>query len=119
MLTRRSAQVAFADEPGQRAIRALRLLVDQGQMPDLRSQTAFAEMFAGRLGISMQSTAQLGRYNREIGGRFPLFCGRFPLPGPNPRLPAGGNVAMMFTRDAQSSAPRGVIKFATGPWAPP
>ena len=116
MLDAEERRVAFADEPGQRGIRALRMLVDQGRMPDIRPQTAFADFFSGRLGISMQSTAQLGRYNREIGGRFPLVCGRFPIPGPNPRLPAGGNVAMMFTRDAQKQrAAWEFIKFATGP----
>jgi len=49
----------------------------------MRPTGAIADFFAGRLGISMQSTAQLGRCNREIGGRFPLVCGRFPLSSPN------------------------------------
>lgn len=116
MLTADEARVAFADEPGRRAVRALRMLVDEGRMPDVRSATAFSDMFGGRLGISMQSTAQLGRYNREIGGRFPLRCGRFPIPGPDARLPAGGNVAMLFTRDPQKQdAAWRFIKFATGP----
>jgi len=116
MLDAEERRVAFSEAPGQRAIRALRLLVDEGRMPDMRSPAAFSDFFSGRLGISMQSTAQLGRYNREIGGRFPLVCGRFPIPGPNPRLPAGGNVAMMFTRDqAKQRAAWEFIKFATGP----
>ncbi|NCY24620.1 MAG: extracellular solute-binding protein [Alphaproteobacteria bacterium] len=98
------------------AIAALRMLVDEGRMPDMRATAAIADFFAGRLGISMQSTAQLGRYNREIGGRFPLVCGRFPLSSPNARLPAGGNVAMMFARDpAKQAAAWEFIKFATGP----
>jgi multiple sugar transport system substrate-binding protein len=68
------------------------------------------------MGISMQSTAQLGRCNREIGGRFPLLTGRLPLSAPDGRIPAGGNVAMMFTRDAQrQQAARRFIKHATGP----
>ena len=116
MLDADERRVAFSEQPGQRAIRALRLLVDEGRMPDMRSPAAFADFFSGRLGISMQSTAQLGRYNREIGGRFPLVCGRFPLSAPNARLPAGGNVAMMFTRDqAKQRAAWEFIKFATGP----
>jgi len=116
MLSADERQVAMANEHGQRAMAALRLMVDEGRMPDLRSTAAISDFFAGRLGISMQSTAQLGRYNREIGGRFPLVCGRFPIPGPNARLPAGGNVAMMFTRDAaKQAAAWEFIKFATGP----
>ncbi|WPB85998.1 extracellular solute-binding protein [Sediminicoccus rosea] len=116
MLSADERQVAMGNEQGQRAIAALRMLVDEGRMPDMRPNAAIADFFAGRLGISMQSTAQLGRYNREIGGRFPLVCGRYPLSAPNARLPAGGNVAMMFTRDAaKQAAAWEFIKFATGP----
>lgn len=116
MLNAEETRVAFADEPGQKAIRVLRKMVDEGKMPDIRPDTAFQDFFSGRLGMSMQSTAQLGRYNREIGGRFKLVCGRFPLSAANPRLPAGGNVAMMFTKDrAKQEAAWKFIKYATGP----
>ncbi len=116
MLTADEKAVAFTDANGRRAISALATMLEAGRMPDIRPATMFSDMFAGRLGISMQSTAQLGRYNREIGGRFALKTARFPIPGPDPRLPAGGNVAMMFTRDAQKQqAAWEFIKFATGP----
>ena len=116
MLNAEETQVAFGGESGRRAIRTLRSFVEEGRMPDIRSTAAFGDFFSGRLGISMQSTAQLGRYNREIGGRFPLLTGRYPLPGPNARIPAGGNVGMIFTRDAQRQAAAWkFIKFATGP----
>lgn len=80
-------RIAFGEEPGRRAIRALRGFVEEGRMPDIRPATMFSDFFAGRMGISMQSTAQLGRYNREIGGRFPLLTGRYPLSAPEARLP--------------------------------
>lgn len=116
MLNADETRVAFSEEPGQKAIRLLRRMVDDGKMPDFSPDTAFQDFFGGRLGMSMQSTAQLGRYNREIGGRFPLVCGRYPLSAPNARLPAGGNVAMMFTKDrAKQEAAWKFIKYATGP----
>jgi len=116
MLSADETRVAFGDEPGRRSIRLLRRMVDEGRMPDLRPETAFADMFAGRLGIHMQSTAQLGRFNREIGGRFLLACGRFPLSSPAARLPSGGAAAMMFTKDpAKQQAAWKFIKFACGP----
>jgi multiple sugar transport system substrate-binding protein len=116
MLDAGESRVAFADAPGKRAMSVLRGLVDDGKMPDIRPDTMFQDFFAGRMGCSMQSTAQLGRYNREIGGRFPLVCARYPLSSPDGRLPAGGNVAMMFTRDpAKQKAAWDFIKFATGP----
>ena len=87
-----------------------------GRMPDIRPDTMFQDFFAGRMGISMQSTAQLGRYNREIGGRFPLVCARYPISASNGRLPAGGNVAMMFAKDGvRQKAAWEFIKFACGP----
>ncbi|WP_368417242.1 extracellular solute-binding protein [Falsiroseomonas sp.] len=116
MLNADETRVTFNEEPGKRGMRALRRMVDEGRMPDIRPATMFSDMFAGRMGISMQSTAQLGRYNREIGGRFPLLTGLYPLSAPNARLPAGGNVAMMFARDEQKQqAAWRFIKYATGP----
>ena len=116
MLNADEGNVAFGEVPGQRSMGVLRRFVDDGRMPDIRPDTAFQDFFAGRLGISMQSTAQLGRYNREIGGRFPLVCARYPLSSPSARLPAGGNVAMMFAKDpARQKAAWEFIKFACGP----
>lgn len=116
MLNADESRVAFGEAPGQQAIRVLRRMVDEGRMPDIRPDTMFQDFFAGRMGISMQSTAQLGRYNREIGGRFALQCARYPVTAANGRLPAGGNVAMMFTKDAaKQKAAWDFIKFACGP----
>ncbi|MFN3448083.1 MAG: ABC transporter substrate-binding protein [Roseococcus sp.] len=116
MLNAEETRVAFGEEPGRRALRVLRRMVEEGRMPDIRPATMFSDFFAGRMGISMQSTAQLGRYNREIGGRFPLLTGRYPLSAPHARLPAGGNVAMIFTRDRQrQEAAWKFVKYATGP----
>lgn len=116
LLSADEGRVAMGDEPGQRAIRVLRRFVEEGKMPDVKPDTFFQDFFAGRLGIGMQSTAQLGRFNREIGGRFPLVCGRYPISAPGGRIPAGGNVAMMFTKDAaKQRAAWDFIKFACGP----
>jgi multiple sugar transport system substrate-binding protein len=116
MLNADESRVAFGQTPGQQALRTLRRFVDEGKMADIRPETMFQDFFAGRMGISMQSTAQLGRYNREIGGRFGLKCARYPLSAANARLPAGGNVAMMFTKDAaKQKAAWDFIKFACGP----
>jgi multiple sugar transport system substrate-binding protein len=116
MLNADESRVAFTDEPGVRAMNVLRRFVDEGKMPDIKPDTMFQDFFAGRMGITMQSTAQLGRYNREIGGRFPVVCGRYPRSAENARLPAGGNVGMMFAKDAaKQKAAWEFIKFACGP----
>ena len=116
MMNADESRVTFGEAPGQSAMAVLRRFVEEGRMADIQPAAMFQDFFAGRLGISMQSTAQLGRYNREIGGRFPLVCARYPLSAPGARLPAGGNVAMMFTRDgARQKAAWDFIKFACGP----
>jgi multiple sugar transport system substrate-binding protein len=116
MLNADESRVAFTEEPGVKSMRLLRRFVDEGKMADIKPDTMFRDFFAGRMGISMQSTAQLGRYNREIGGRFRLICGRYPRSAANARLPAGGNVGMMFTKDAaKQKASWEFIKFACGP----
>lgn len=116
MLDADERKVAFAELPGQRSMQLLRRMVDEGRMPDIRPGTMFQDFFAGRIGVCMQSTAQLARYQREVGGRFAVLCARYPLSAPNARLPAGGNVAMMFTKDpARQRAAWEFIKFATGP----
>jgi multiple sugar transport system substrate-binding protein len=116
MLTADEAKVAFGEAPGQQAIRQLERFVQEAAMPDLKPETAFADFFAGRLGIMMESTAQLARVTREIGGRFALRTIRFPIAAANGRIPAGGKVAMMFARDAaKQKAAFEYIKFVTGP----
>ena len=110
------SRVAFGDAPGRTSARLLRRFVDEAGMPDIRPPVMFADFFAGRLGAMMKSTAQLARVQREAGGRFGIRIKRFPIPGPNPRLPTGGNGAVMFTRDpAKQAAAWKFIKFATGP----
>jgi sulfite reductase (NADPH) flavoprotein alpha-component len=79
MLDAEETRVAFGEEPGRRAIRLLRRFVDEANMADIRPETMFADFFAGRLGIMMESTAQLARVTREIGGRFALRTVRYPI----------------------------------------
>jgi multiple sugar transport system substrate-binding protein len=116
MLSADESKVAFGDAPGEASIQLLRRFVDDGKMPDLKPETAFSDFFAGRLGIMMQSTAQLARVTREIGGRFVLKTVRYPITASTGRIPAGGKVAMMFTKDAaKQKAAFAYIKFVTGP----
>lgn len=116
MLTEDESRVAFGEQPGEASIQLLRRFVDEGRMADLKTETAFADFFAGRLGIMMESTAQLARVTREIGGRFALRTVRYPIAVQGGRIPAGGKVAMMFTKDpAKQKAAFDYIKFVTGP----
>jgi multiple sugar transport system substrate-binding protein len=106
----------IAHHRGTRGARAITGRLVDGVQPKQRDVAMFQDFFAGRMGVSMQSTVQLGRYNREIGGRLPLKCTRYPLSAANSRLPAGGNVAITFAKDpAKQTAAWKFIKFACGP----
>jgi multiple sugar transport system substrate-binding protein len=116
MLNADESEVAFTAEPGQRSIRLLREFVEKANMPDIRADAMTLDFLAGRMGIVMNSTADIGRFNREIGGRFQYRTARYPLSSPQGRLPAGGNVAMVFARDpARQKAAWEFVKFACGP----
>ncbi len=117
MMNNDESKVTFSEAPGQKAMGVLRTFVDDARMPDIQPDMMFQDFFAGRMGMSMQSTAQLGRYNREIGGPLPAcLCALSAVGANGARLPAGGNVAMMFTKDAaKQKAAWEFIKFACGP----
>jgi hypothetical protein len=53
---------------------------------------------------------------RQIGGRFQFKTVAFPLAVAGGRLPAGGNVVMVFAKDAErQKAAWKYVKFTTGP----
>jgi len=116
ILSEDETKVAFTDARGRDAMRTLQRMVVEGKMPDINLATSVQDMAAGRLGITMQSAALITMFTREINDRFKLVCGRYPMSAPNGRIPAGGNAAMMFTKNpAKQKAAWEFIKFATGP----
>ena len=84
-------------------------------MRDIAQETSLQDFVSGTLGIWAHSTSRLGGVTKQVGDRFELRTGPFPV-GDNPRLPAGGNAAMIFAKDpAKQAAAWEYIKFATGP----
>jgi multiple sugar transport system substrate-binding protein len=117
MLTPDEKKVAFDGPAGQKAIGALARMVREGTMRNVSQATALQDFVAGRLGIWSHSTSRLGGVARQVGTAFDLRTARFPVyAGPDSRLPAGGNVAMIFAKDpARQKAAWEYVKFATGP----
>lgn len=71
---------------------------------------------AGKLAVLSSSTSRLGVMEKQIGDRFKLVTGMFPVTTKGGKVPAGGNVAMMFAKDPErQKAAWEFIKFATGP----
>jgi multiple sugar transport system substrate-binding protein len=108
--------VAFNQEPGKKAIELLGRMVREGGMPDLTPEGSRAAFFAGKLGIMTESTSLLRVADNGVAGKFKWRTARFPVPGPNAKLPTGGCAAMMFASDpSKQAAAWKYMKFITGP----
>lgn len=115
MLTPDEKKVAFDGPAGKAAMQTFALAVKDGEMRDATLNTAIQDFVSGNLAILVTSTSRLGQVTKQVGSRFDLRTARMPIEKDG-RLPAGGNVAMMFTKDpAKQKAAWEYIKFATGP----
>ena len=116
MLTADEKRVAFDAPPGQGAIGVLGRLVTDANMPNSTFQASAPDFIAGRLGMIFDSSAQIGRFNREVGSAFPVRVAKFPIAAPDGRIPSGGAAVMIFAKDpAKQRAAWEFMKFATGP----
>jgi multiple sugar transport system substrate-binding protein len=117
MLTADEKRVAFDGPAGQQAIGTLSRMITDGTMKDISQATALQDFVSGRLGIWSHSTSRLGGVTKQVGDKFRLRTHFFPVSSANgARLPAGGNVAMLFAKDpAKQRAAWEYIKFACGP----
>ena len=108
--------VAFDKEAGKKSIELLGRMVREAGMPDLTPEASRAAFFAGKLGIWTESTSLLRVADEGVAGKFKWRTARFPVPGPDAKLPTGGAAAMMFaTEPARQAAAWKYMKFITGP----
>jgi multiple sugar transport system substrate-binding protein len=115
MMSSDEKTIAFDQAPGMAALSTLELFA-KGKMPNLPTSQARAAFMAGKIGIFADSSSNLGAATRQIGKSFDFRTFRFPLGAADARLPAGGNLAVMLTKDPKKQAAAWkYIKFATGP----
>ena len=115
MLTADEKKVAFDGAAGKTGIETLNRMVTEGTMRDVAQNVSLQDFTSGTMGIWGHSTSRLGGVTKQVADKFKLRTGPFPCQ-PDGRLPLGGNVAMMFTKDAaKQKAAWEYIKFATGP----
>jgi multiple sugar transport system substrate-binding protein len=116
MLTADEKKVAFDGPAGQRAIGVLARLVNEANMPNSTFAAEAPNFIAGRLGMLSDSSAQISRFNREVGSAFPVKVAKFPISAADGRVPTGGAVILMLTKDpAKQKAAWEFMKFAAGP----
>jgi multiple sugar transport system substrate-binding protein len=115
MMDEAEKTIAFDQPAGMKALETLEAFAKAG-MPNLPSGQARTAFAAGKIAIFADSSANLGKATAEIGDKFKFQTFPFPLPSAEGRLPAGGNLVVMLTRDpAKQQAAWKYIQFATGP----
>jgi multiple sugar transport system substrate-binding protein len=115
MLSEDEKTVALGEPAGIKALATIESFAKAG-MPNLPTAQARAAFAAGKIAIFADSGSNLGRATATIGGNFKFRTYPFPLPSADGRLPAGGNLAVMLTKDPEKQkATWRYIKFATGP----
>jgi len=116
MLSPDETKVAFDGKAGVAAVETIARMVKEGTMRDIPQSAALQDFVSGSLGIWSHSTSRLAGVTRQVGDKFELRTARFPVVAPDGRLPAGGNAAMIFSRDAKKQAAAwDYVKYATGP----
>jgi multiple sugar transport system substrate-binding protein len=116
MLSGDEKSVAFNGPAGQKAIDLVGRMLAEAKMPNLAHEAARTTFFAGKMGIWTESTSLLRVADEGVGGKFKWRTAVFPVPGPNAKLPTGGNAALMFSSTPeQQQAAWKYMKFATGP----
>ncbi|MFH0299977.1 ABC transporter substrate-binding protein [Bradyrhizobium sp. 31Argb] len=107
--------IAFDQPPGLAALATLELFA-KARMPNLPTSQARPAFMAGKIGIFADSSSNLGAATRQIAKSFEMRTLCFPLGAAGGRLPAGGNLAVMLSKDPEKQAAAWqYIKFATGP----
>jgi multiple sugar transport system substrate-binding protein len=115
MLSEDEKTVALGGPAGFKALATIESFAKAG-MPNLPTAQARAAFIAGKIAIFADSGSNLGRATASIGESFKFRTYPFPLPSADGRLPAGGNLAVMLTKDPEKQkAAWQYIKFATGP----
>ncbi len=115
MMDEGEKKIAFDQPGGMKALETLEAFAKAG-MPNLPSSQARTAFGAGKIAIFADSSSNLGKATTEIGDRFAFQTFPFPVPSPEGRLPAGGNLMVMLTKDpAKQQAAWKYIQFATGP----
>ena len=115
MMDEGETKIAFDQPAGMKALETLEAFSKAG-MPNLPSSQARTAFIAGKLAIFADSSSNLGKAVTEIGDKFKFQTLPFPVPSAEGRLPAGGNLVVLLTRNPEKQeAAWKYIRFATGP----
>lgn len=114
MLSADEKKVAFDGDTGKWAMKTFARFKTEANMPNLGTKDAAQVFAAGKVGMFFWSTSILGRMGEWVGTKFELKTGEYPNVKEGGGLPAGGNAALMLTKDPKKQeAAWKFIKFTT------
>jgi multiple sugar transport system substrate-binding protein len=111
-------RIAFDDENGLQALRALNRFIRQGGAVSVPADQIVQQFASGTVGIAFMDASVTSVLADQIKGRFELATGPFPVVDPRDSrgVPTGGAAATLLATDpARRSAAWRFIAFATGP----
>jgi len=79
MLNGDETQVAFNDATGRESIAQMGRMVENGTMQNLRFKDAVQLFVTGKLAVLSSSTSRLSTLEKQIGGKFNMVTGYFPV----------------------------------------
>lgn len=118
-MTADESDIAFDDEAGFSAATLYQRFVTEGGMKSYADNEARQAFPAGTLGIMMDSSSLLKRFEEGAGDRFEVTIKRLPVAAADTStvyFPTGGSAVVMLTDDAErQKAAWEFIQFVTGP----
>ncbi|WP_271611694.1 extracellular solute-binding protein [Bradyrhizobium sp. CCBAU 21362] len=110
-------KIGFNNAEGLNALTTLSEIGQSGMLDTPREQ-ARQSFAAGILGMYIGSSAQLGNLLKASANKFSIGTAPMPRSASNARIPVGGGIYMLTTKDPKKQAAAWeYIKFATGPIA--
>lgn len=115
MMSADDRTIAFDGPEGVWALKMFRRFGMAGQaQSDMSQAMARGGFTAGGIGILASSSTVLPNFERQVGDRFPLRMAPFPVTAGVGRLPGGGFVGMLLTKDrARQEAAWRFLTFLT------
>lgn len=116
MLSDDEKKVTFDGKIGQWSIDTLKSFTQEAKMPFISYSVARTDFIAGNIAAYYTSTSDIKAISDSIGNKFEMKTALFPSVKENGKLPAGGNGAVLLTKDPKKQkAAYEVIKFWCGP----
>ncbi|RVE82138.1 extracellular solute-binding protein [Sinorhizobium meliloti] len=115
ILNQNATGLEFDSPEVLKALQILKEFGDAGTV-DMSQQQMLQAFASGTVGVLASYSAALGQIEKQAAGKFTLKAVPWPMISQNGRVPAGGRVIMIYSKDQEKQrAAWEFVKFLTGP----